>query len=173
MCYENNVVVLNDDSKKIKLLKNFSYRYDVAINKKISNENRILCCDFGDMVNEGIELLNYLFLNGILDFNVWSVFIGSKDNVSMIYSDLNNLISENSDIDLFLKFDLNKQDSELKNQNVIRIIIEKQKDTNFNVLDITDIGEVNSFDKFILSKGTESNHILQISEIIRNIDEVN
>lgn len=173
MCYENNVVVLNDDSKKIKLLKNFSYRYDVAINKKISNENRVLCCDFGDMVNEGIELLNYLFLNGILDFNVWSVFIGSKDNVSKIYSDLNNLISENSDIDLFLKFDLNKQDSELKNENVIRIIIEKQKDTNFNVLDITDIGEVSSFDKFILSKGTESNNILQISEIIRNIDEVN
>ena len=173
MCYENNVVVLNDDSKKIKLLKNFSYGYDVAINKKISYENRILCCDFGDMVNEGIELLNYLFLNGILDFNVWSVFIGSKDNVSMIYSDLNNLISENSDIDLFLKFDLNKQGSELKNENVIRIIIEKQNDTNFNVLDITDIGEVNSFDKFILSKVTESNHILQISEIIRNIDEVN
>ncbi len=176
MCYENNVVILNDDSNKIKSLKNFSYRYDVAINKKISNENRILCCDFGDMVNEGIELLNYLFLNGILDFNVWSVFIGSKDNVSMIYSDLNNLISKNSEklnIDLFLKFDLNEQCFELNNENVIRIIIEKIKDANFNVVDITDIEEVSSFDKFILSKVTESNNILQISEILRNIDEVN
>ena len=95
MCYESNIVVLNDDPNKLKTLRNFSYGYDVEINKKIGEENRILCCDFGDMFDEGIELLNYLFLKGILDFNVWSVFIGTKDNVSRIYSDLNNLIDKN------------------------------------------------------------------------------
>ena len=175
MCYEDNIVILNDDSNKLKVLKNFSYGHDVKINKKISDGNRILCCDFGDMVNEGIELLNYLFINGILDYNVWSVFIGSKDNVSRVYSDMNNLIDENSqefDIDLFLEFDLNNQGSELDNKNIIRIIIEKINDDNYNVLDITDIEEVSSFDKFVLSKVSESNHMMQISEIIRNIDEV-
>ena len=176
MCYENNIVILNDDLNKLKKLKNFSYDYDIEINKKMADKYRILCCDFGDMINEGIELLNYLCLNKILDFNLWSIFIGSKDNISMIYSDINDIINnnpENLDIDLFLKFDFNKNDSELNNENVIKIIFKKIKDKNYNVLDVTDIGEVFLFDKFILSKRAESNQVLQISEIIRNIDEVN
>ena len=176
MCYENNIVILNDDLNKLKKLKNFSYDYDIEINKKMNDKNRIMWCDFGDMINEGIELLNYLFLNKILDFNLWSVFIGSKDNVSRIYSDVNNVIHKNSknlDIDLFLKFDLNKKDSQLNDENYVRIIIKKINDNNYNVLDITDIEEVHSFDKFILSKVIESNQVLQISEIISNIEEVN
>lgn len=176
ICYQNNIVILNDDLSKLKNLKNFIYDIDVEINKKMNSNNKILCCDFGDMVDEGIELLNYLFLNNILDFNLWSVFIGSKDNISMIYSDFNNSINNNSnklDIDLFLKFDYDKQNLQVNDENVIRIIIKKVNDKNYNVLDITDFDEVNSFDKFIFSKGNQSDHILQISKIIKNIDGVN
>ena len=176
ICYSDNVVILNDDSEKLKQLKNFAYDYDMEFNKKASAENKILCCDFGEMIIEGIELLNYLFLNNILDAKKWSINLVSKQDISKLYSDprkLINVVEEKlDDSDLFIKFNFNEEKIEFKKDNVISISPRKVSDRNYKVIDISDIGEIDSFNKFVLSKSNESK-FLQIGEIINNFNEVN
>ena len=176
VCYSDNVVILNDDSEKLKQFKNFAYDYDIEIYKKVNGKNKILYCDFGEMISEGIELLNYLFLNNILDVKQWSINIISKENISNFYSDskkLINVVSEKSDdCDLFLKFNFNEEKIEFKNDNVISISAKKVYDKSYDVINISNIDEIDSFNKFVWSKTRESK-FLPIGEIINNFNEVN
>jgi len=175
ICYKNNTVILTDDIKKLKELKHIEYDYDIEFNNKLSNDYKILCCDFGDMVIEGIEILNYLFLNNILDINKWKVNIFSKQKISNLYSDSNNIINhitkDQNNVDLLLK--INNKKSSSKNKNMIRINFKKVNNDNYNFLNIFDINEIYYFNKFVPSDFNKSNELFQIGEIFNNINGVN
>ena len=176
ICYGDNVVILNDDSEKLKRLKNFAYDYDVKFNKKVGAENKVLCCEFGEMVIEGIELLNNLLLNNILDVEKWSIRLVSRQDISKLYSDPGKLIDvveeKPDECDLFIKFNFNDEKAEFGGDNVISISPIKVSDGSYEVIDISDVGGFGSFDQVIGSKTAESK-FLEIGEIINDFNEVN
>ena len=175
ICYNNNVVVLNDDLDKLKKIKKYCYDYDINIDKKMNNENKILCCDFGDMVIEGIEILDYLFLNNILDINIWEINIISQQNLSRCFEDSNKIIKQIpnklNDFDLFLKLDYNK--TEIKyGGNYINLYLKEEVNNGYNIINIINNDEMDIFDNFIPLKTDNSKELMYLEKVFNKLDMV-
>ena len=171
--YNSKVVILNDDIDKLKDLKRFNYNYNLKISKKITNETKILCCDFGDMFLEGINLLNYMIFNKIIDINKWDIQVISKNNLSKInFNGIISLIPEKLDeYDLFLKLSNYNEKTQLIDENYIELFVEEVDDDNYNLVDIMN-EELEDFSNRDSSKLERLQPLWPIEEIFNKIEEV-
>lgn len=171
ICYDDNVVILNDDKTKLESLRNYYYDFEININREMSVDKKVLCCDFGDMIIEGIDLLNYLFTNKILDINQWEINIISPNKISKCYKDskkhIKHIPEKLADYDLFLKFE-HAHSEELVEDNCIGLFIKDVVDESYNSIEISDY-DFEMFNTFSPSE-SHSSSFLQIGEIFNKIN---
>lgn len=80
VCCDDRVTCLVTDPNILKPIQKIYYQFEWnKIPLKIEEEN-YLYCDFGDSFIEGIEWINQLFLQSILDMDQWKVFILSDQD---------------------------------------------------------------------------------------------
>ena len=155
VCYKDNVVILNDNPDNLDKLKRFNYNYDLNFNDISNIKCKTLCFDFGDMPLEGIDLLDYLFSNNLIDEN-WNIHLSSRKDLSKFYSNSKKIIPRVSKkletYDVFLKLMKNDEDINLNEDNYIKLYLKEESDDEYDVFDITK----ESFDKFHNLKTSKS-----------------
>lgn len=171
VCYNKNVVILNDNSQNLQKLKKFNYKYEYDI--KETNNKRSLCCDFKNMFIEGITVLNYLSNNNMINDN-WNIFIIHEKRLKFHLDNgiiINTIPEKRKDIDLFLKIDYDKPKN--LGQNHINIYLEEITDDTYNILNINDTESINAFNKkspFVQTKIKANDQIETILEIFNKIN---
>ena len=172
ICYNENVIILNDNWDKLDKLKKFNYHYDFNINQKDFNE-KTLCFDFTELTSEGMELLDYLFLNNL--FSNWKVHLISNCDLSDVLINSKQLfkpISKKSNsYDIFLKLMLKNKNIKLNNENYIKIYFEEEADNNYNLINIFNDDEIYSFNTFSLQNSNKK-RFNPLDEIFNKLNEV-
>ena len=174
ICYNEKVIILNDNLDKLNFLRKFNYKFEMNISD-LDKKNKVLSCDFENMFFEGFELIKYLYFNKILNFNEWNFVIHSDYEFSKKYLDLYGItipIYKNViESDLFLKFDF-YNNININQKNYIKIYFEEEIDTNYAVLDITDSKCFDNFDNLIPLKKYHYNSYYIFEEIFNKLNEV-
>ena len=176
ICYNDDIVILTDDLIKLNKLKKFEYDYDINLTKKFRSGEKILCCDFKELFIEGIEFLKYLFLNNTLDERLWKIYIITDKNISKFYLNSNILVTpireKIDNCDLFLKLSYSNNQQELSD-NYISIYINDSIEKNYNIINIIDDKELESFDRQASTTVMKPKLSLPLDEILNKIKEVN
>lgn len=174
ICFNDNTIILNDNLNKLNQLKKLNFNYDIKINEKVKEDEKILVCDFGNFFIEGVELLNHLFLNNLIDKNCWKVFLLTKYNIPNFYLNSNvliNTISSNlENYHLFIKLDFSNSHS--VDGNYINGYLTEEFNQNYNVINILEDECLISFNKHVELKIKKSEPVLSIGEIYKKIKEI-
>ena len=172
LIYKNNIVILNEYFYQQKDLKKFNYNYNLYFDKNFNFNEKTICCDFGDLILEGMDLLNYIFLNNLIDKD-WKIFIKTDYNLSKLYVYSNEVIDKLSvDVNNFswyLNLSLEKMEYASKN-NIINIFIDEEINNEYPCLNILDRAEIYNFDYSNSSSKYESFN--KIDELFIKINEV-
>jgi hypothetical protein len=89
ICTNDHIVCLVKDEEKLKKLKKCQLKCDINSKKLVEKEVNQLYCDFDGMFIVGVELLNDVFLTGMLDSNNWKVNILEKEKDFKFHLDTN------------------------------------------------------------------------------------
>ncbi len=168
-CYNENVVVLNDDSDNLKRLKKCNFNFDYNVDASREHENNKLFCDFENMFVEGAELIKYLVINGILDEKNSYTYLFSKNKLDF-YLDYGinvKAIPKLNDKGLFLRISYDKTEI-TDNNNYINMYVEEITDDNYNSLDIEDdesLTVLNETDEFVQTKVKQNENLSLIKDI--------
>lgn len=172
ICYSDNVVILNDDFDKLKNLERLEYTCESNV-KKITGNKKVMCCDFGEMFAEGIEVLYYLFLNSQIDED-WEIYVLTNKiksrfslNPELTIIPTGKMLKE---FDLLIKIDYDKAKTDFKNENYIILHIDEKYDRSYDVLNIADKSEIDEFDMFAASRNRIFTSPWPIDEIFKKIN---
>ena len=123
-----------------------------------------------------IEFLKYLFLNNTLDERLWKIYIITDKNISKFYLNSNILVTpireKIDNCDLFLKLSYSNNQQELSD-NYISIYINDSIEKNYNIINIIDDKELESFDRQASTTVMKPKLSLPLDEILNKIKEVN
>lgn len=166
ICNNNKVICLTENKKNI----DFYYLNVIFNNKKINiKDKNNLYCDFGIYDIIGIELLNELFLNNILDYSKWKIKLINAQSIEKFHLDMEILINNYNKIEedatLLLEFGSNKN---LSNDfSAINISIESKTKSLTNFINILESDNLE-----LITKKSNVNHIdnniIILSNIIKN-----
>lgn len=151
LCTNKRVIILTSDKKVINNLKKCELKIDVGDKKLIVGETNQLYCNLNKLSIVGLELLNSVFLTGVLDSNTWHINILEKDKSFKFHFDTEVRVSVMSDvhgnIDLFLQMSYDKKDVDL-GAPFLNVWIEETDYKFYNVICLDD----GDFSKLLSSK---------------------
>lgn len=167
ICTNDHVVVMVKDKKVIDSIKKCQLKFETGKKKIGLNKVNQLYCDFDKMFIVGVELLNDVFLSGVLDSDAWRVNILENEKDFKFHFDTNVGIRKISgienDADLVFYMSYDKKDISCDSPFVNTWVEEKKiKLKNYII-----INDKNNFDRLLSSEE------FSISTIDNYYDEFN